>query len=125
MFSARYSSGSSALAPAYSPSLATSFAWCSAKLSEMYLRKMSPRTTCLYSAASMLLRSLSAASQSLASKPMLAELLEDEFLDFPRAIREATLVESFSDWERKRQRNLVKSVIAWSMGKSCSNHLSC
>jgi hypothetical protein len=28
----------------------------------------------LYSAASMLLRSLSAASQSLASKPMLAEL---------------------------------------------------
>src|SRR6266540_7011055 len=90
----------------------------------MYLRKMRPRTTCLYSAASMLLRSLSAASQSLASKPMLAELLEDEFLDFPRAIREATLAESFSDWERKRQRNLVKSVIAWSMGKSCSNRLS-
>ena len=39
----------------------------------MYLRKMRPRTTCLYSAASMLLRSLSAASQSLASKPRLAE----------------------------------------------------
>src|SRR5205823_4741194 len=38
----------------------------------MYFRKMRPRTTCLYSAASMLLRSLSAASQSLASKPMLA-----------------------------------------------------
>ncbi len=39
----------------------------------MYLRKMRPRTTCLYSAASMLLRSLSAASQSLASKPRWAE----------------------------------------------------
>jgi hypothetical protein len=36
------------------------------------VRKISPSTTCLYSAASMLLRSLSAASQSLASKPMVA-----------------------------------------------------
>src|SRR5437879_1839535 len=45
----------------------------------MYLRKIRPRTTCLYSAASMLLRSLSAASQSLASKPMLAlELFFEE-----------------------------------------------
>ena len=44
----------------------------SSKASEMYLRKIRPRTTCLYSAASMLLRSLSAASQSLASKPRLA-----------------------------------------------------
>ena len=35
----------------------------------MYLRKIRPRTTCLYSAASMLLRSASAAAQSLASKP--------------------------------------------------------
>ena len=73
-FSAWYSSGSSGLAPAYSPLPATSLAWCSSKVSEMYLRKMRPRTTCLYSAASMLLRSLSAASQSLASKPMLAEV---------------------------------------------------
>src|SRR6266571_9347345 len=81
IFSARYSSGSSGFAPAYSPSRAISFAWCSSKLSEMYFRKISPRTTCLYSAASMLLRSLSAASQSLASKPILAELFEDEFLD--------------------------------------------
>ena len=40
----------------------------------MYFRKISPSTTCLYSAASMLLRSLSAASQSLASKPRLAPL---------------------------------------------------
>ena len=38
----------------------------------MYLRKMGPRTVCLYSAVSMLLRSLSAASQSLASNPRLA-----------------------------------------------------
>ena len=46
MFSARYSSGSSGFAPAYSPSPAISFAWCSSKLSEMYLRKIRPRTTC-------------------------------------------------------------------------------
>ena len=38
----------------------------------MYLKKISPCTTCLYSAASMLLRSLSAVSQSLASKPRFA-----------------------------------------------------
>src|SRR5205807_10276999 len=75
VFSARYSSGSSGFAPAYSPWPESSYAWCSSKLSEMYLRKIRPRTTCLYSAASMLLRSLSAASQSLASKPMLAEEL--------------------------------------------------
>ena len=41
----------------------------------MYLRKISPRTTCLYSAASMLLRSASAAFQSLSSKPRFAEVL--------------------------------------------------
>ena len=38
----------------------------------MYLRKMSPSTMCLYSAASMLLRSASAAAQSLASRPFVA-----------------------------------------------------
>src|SRR5207247_909305 len=54
----------------------------------MYLRKMSPRTTCLYSAASMLLRSLSAASQSLASKPMVAEEVLSAETDFERAMRE-------------------------------------
>ena len=43
----------------------------------MYLRKIRPSTTCLYSAASMLLRSLSAVSQSLASKPRLAVPLPD------------------------------------------------
>src|SRR6266487_7050174 len=88
IFSALYSSGSSGLAPAYSPSPASSFAWCSSKLSEMYLRKMRPRTTCLYSAASMFERSLSAAIQSLASKPMFAELFVDGLLDLERAIRE-------------------------------------
>ncbi len=34
----------------------------------MYFRKMSPRTTCLYSAASRVPRSLSAAAQRVASK---------------------------------------------------------
>ena len=63
---ARYSSGSSASAP-WSRS-ASSAAWCSSKASEMYLRKMSPSTTCLYSAASMLLRSASAVAQSWDSK---------------------------------------------------------
>jgi hypothetical protein len=42
-------------------------------LLEMYLRKMREMTACLYSAAFMLLRSMSAASQSLASKPRLAD----------------------------------------------------
>ena len=40
----------------------------------MYLRKIRPRTTCLYSAASMWPRSLSAACQSFSSKPRLAPL---------------------------------------------------
>ncbi len=71
-FSRWYSSWSSGSAPSYSPLPATSCACISSKASEMYLRKIRPRTTCLYSAASMLLRSLSAASQSLASKPILA-----------------------------------------------------
>src|SRR6266540_2858226 len=62
--SARYSSRSSASAP---------FSFCNAacfssKASEMYFRKMRPRTTCLYSAASIWPRSLSAAAQSVASR---------------------------------------------------------
>src|SRR5438477_8068293 len=104
MFSARYSSGSSGLAPAYSPSPATSFARCSSKLSEMYLRKMRPRTTCLYSAASMLLRSLSAVSQSLASKPILAPdsvLLLDEP---ERAMKRQTYQTPASLWSGKTDR---------------------
>src|SRR4051794_36941013 len=46
----------------------------------MYFRKIRPKTTCLYSAASMLLRSLSAASHSLASNPRLALPLVVVFL---------------------------------------------
>ena len=61
-------------------SSAASAAWRSSKASEMYLRKMRPRTTCLYSAASMWPRSLSAAAQSLSSKPRLA--LEVALADF-------------------------------------------
>src|SRR5205823_12099452 len=67
----------------------------------MYFRKMRPRTTCLYSAASMLLRSLSAASQSLASKPMLAEeslLLEERTL----AMKAPNLSDSYFSVERKK-----------------------
>src|SRR5690606_3413510 len=45
----------------------------------MYLRKMRPRTTCLYSAASMLPRNVSAAAQSLSLKPCLP--LPDEPFD--------------------------------------------
>ena len=61
----------------------------------MYLRKIRPRTTCLYSAASMLERSLSAASQSLASKPSDAEefFADEELLGFDRAIPGEKLVE--------------------------------
>src|ERR1700677_4929004 len=71
MFSARYSSGSSGSAPsALSPINSVRFA---SKASEMYLRNMSPRTTCLYSAASILLRRASAAAQSFASRPSIAD----------------------------------------------------
>src|SRR5437773_7581042 len=70
MLSARYSSGSSGSAPCLR--CASSSPCLASKASEMYLRKISPRTTCLYSAASMLLRSASAAAQSFASKPRLA-----------------------------------------------------
>ena len=41
-------------------------------LSEIYFRKISPRTTCLYSAASMFPRRIQAASQISFSKPIFA-----------------------------------------------------
>src|SRR5882724_2739401 len=81
---ARYSSGSSGSAPwAF---WAARSACLASKASEMYLRKIRPRTTCLYSAASMLLRSLSAVSQSLASKPMVAEDCAEVVLALGRAM---------------------------------------
>jgi hypothetical protein len=49
----------------------------------------------------MLLRSLSAASQSLASKPMLAELF-DGLLDLGRVIEARKIAETFSDEKRKK-----------------------
>jgi len=67
MRAAAYSSGSSGSAPcAFCASSSACFA---SNASEMYLRKIRPRTTCLYSAASMLLRSASAAAHSFDSKP--------------------------------------------------------
>lgn len=53
----------------------SSLACCSSKASEMYLRKIRPRTTCLHSAASMFERSASAACHNSRSKPRLAPLL--------------------------------------------------
>ena len=73
MLAARYSSGSSGSAPDFLS--ASSSACLASKASEMYLRKISPRTTCLYSAASMLLRRPSAICQSLDSKPRLAPVV--------------------------------------------------
>src|SRR3989338_6773685 len=70
MLAARYSSWSSGLAPLLRS--VSSSACFASNASEMYLRKIRPRTTCLYSAASMLLRSASAAAQSLASSPRVA-----------------------------------------------------
>jgi hypothetical protein len=64
----RYSSRSSGSASG----IWRSSARCSSKASEMYLRKMRPRTTYFYCEASMWPRSLSAAAQSLSSKPRLA-----------------------------------------------------
>src|SRR4051812_35689303 len=105
-FSALYSSGSSGSAPLFLS--ASSLECCSSKASEMYLRKMRPRTTCLYSAASMLLRSLSAASQSLASKPTLAA-------DFSAAEDGALLGLVFAmiaspDWTKNHRLSQFKSL---------------
>src|SRR6202011_194831 len=92
ILSARYSSGSSGSAPFSF----VSSACFSSNESVMYFKKMRPRTTCLYSAASMLLRSLSAASQSLASKPRLAVEFR-EFFDPGRAICARTLLKTPAD----------------------------
>jgi len=48
----------------------TVISFFSSNESEIYFKKINPSTTCLYSAASILLLSLSAACQSFASKPM-------------------------------------------------------
>src|SRR3990170_2457408 len=71
-FSALYSSGSSGSAPKLDSLVKNWF--FSSKASEIYLRNIKPRTTCLYSAASMLFRSLSAVCQSFSSKPRFAPL---------------------------------------------------
>src|SRR5690606_9522472 len=63
----------------------------SSKASEMYLRKIRPSTTCLYSAASMLERRASAARQSSLSKPRFAPLF------VWLAIRSTPIV---TDWDR-------------------------
>ena len=52
----------------------------------MYFRNMGPSTTCLYSAASMLFLSLSAAAQRVASKPRVATLLFVLLLRLPLAM---------------------------------------
>ena len=70
MFSAVYSSLSSSMPY---PSETRSLYFCS-NLSEMYFRKISPRTTCLYSEASILPLNRSAAFQICFSNPTSAEL---------------------------------------------------
>ena len=72
MLAALYSSGSSGSAPSPAAAAAASSACLASNASLMYLRKMSPSTMCLYSAASMLLRSMSAEAQSLGSRPVVA-----------------------------------------------------
>src|SRR5207245_3707606 len=52
----------------------------------MYLRKIRPSTTCLYSAASRLPRSLSAVAQSVASKPRAEPLLREAGFELVLAI---------------------------------------
>jgi hypothetical protein len=66
----RHSLGSSGSAPLVRS--ASRRAWYSSKASEMCLRKISPRTTCLYSAAPMLERRASTAGQRSFPKPMVA-----------------------------------------------------
>ena len=55
----------------------------SSNASERYLRNMRPRTTCLYSAASILFRSLSASAQRVVSNPRFAAVDSSDF--FARA----------------------------------------
>ena len=69
---ALYSSISSGSAP--SDWSCTNFSCRLLKESEMYLRKMRPRTTCLYSAASILERNLSAAAQSVFSSSLFSAI---------------------------------------------------
>src|ERR1700735_1275972 len=71
----------------------------------MYLRKIRPRTTCLYSAASMCPRSLSAVCQSCCSKPRLAPLL-DFFWSLPTFFAIARLSPKW--FEEKYIRRLLK-----------------
>ena len=66
MFSASYSSRSSSK-PAPSSISASNFV---SNLSDIYFKKISPSTTCLYSLASILPLNLSAAFQSVSSNPM-------------------------------------------------------
>jgi hypothetical protein len=68
--------------------------WRSSKASEMYLRKISPRTTCLYSEASMWPRNLSAAAHNFCSNPRFAPF--EDFVKLVRclAIRDAGVVYS-------------------------------
>src|SRR5690606_21793110 len=80
----------------------------SSNASEMYLRKMSPRTTCLYSAASMLLRSLSAICQSFSSKPTTASDVEPFFVLAFFASGAASLAAAFGG----RPRFLPVSLVA-------------
>src|SRR5438477_9470795 len=70
----------------------------SSKASEMYLRKMRPRQTCLYSEASMWPRILSAAAQSWASKLRPESLAF--FLLFPFAI---VIVDTYYKFFKARQ----------------------
>jgi len=96
MLSAVYSSRSSA-----SADLSFASAACrSSKASDMYLRKIRPRTTCLYSPASMLPLSFSAADQRVASKPK-AEPFGGDFLlsgrGIARVCQKATQVTSERD----------------------------
>src|SRR5664280_3798584 len=79
-FSAVYSFWSSGFDPSYSPLPFKRLECRSSKASEMYLRKIKPSTTCLYSAASMFLRSLSAACQSVASMDSCLLLFLEVFL---------------------------------------------
>src|SRR5437879_538363 len=81
-FSAVYSSLSSGSA-SFSALRASYRSW---KASEMYLRKMRPRTTCLYSAASRLPRSLSAVAQRVTSKPREVPLAGERLVVVTRAI---------------------------------------
>src|SRR5450830_1316987 len=126
MLWALYSSGSSGSAPSARAAAAASSACLASNASLMYLRKIRPRTMCLYSAASMLLRSMSADCQSLASRPVVALAVAEargvrapaaRLVRAPRGLKFHPTLDADGASDRERDDRLQPT--AWRPGRGC------